>query len=305
MICSFRATRSNTPVHHNNSYLQPSWSSRPPVYAAIKKARTEALPYLLSCAFIANAASFLLPISNPANLFVYGKQLPPLLPWLKIFLLPSLVSIAVTFLVLRLIARQDLRGKAEDGSELTTLTPEGRRAVWGMALAAVVLISASLLGVNLGLPTFAAAVIAIAVAAPVNRKAVIAIVGSVSWSVLPMVAGLFILVEALNAAGALRDIGAAMRMCTQLSPLTGSLSASFGVALLSNVMNNLASGMLTGSAMQTGAFPNYIQHALLIGADLGPNLSVTGSLATILWLIAVRREGGHVSTWTLFKAGAL
>src|SRR5579872_7235934 len=163
------------------------------------------------------------------------------------------------------VARQDLRGKAEDGSELTTLTPEGRRAVWGMALAAVVLISASLLGVNLGLPTFAAAVIAIAVAAPVNRKAVIAIVGSVSWSVLPMVAGLFILVEALNAAGALRDIGAAMRMCTQLSPLTGSLSASFGVALLSNVMNNLASGMLTGSAMQTGAFPNYIQHALLIG----------------------------------------
>jgi arsenical pump membrane protein len=43
----------------------------PAVYAAVKKARTEALPYLLSCAFIANAASFVLPISNPANLVVY------------------------------------------------------------------------------------------------------------------------------------------------------------------------------------------------------------------------------------------
>ncbi len=277
----------------------------PAVYAAIKKARTEALPYLLSCAFIANAASFLLPISNPANLVVYGKQLPPLLPWLKIFLLPSLVSIAVTFLVLRLIARRDLQGKAEDGTGITTLTPEGRRAAWGMALAVVVLMSASLLGLDLGLPTFAAAAIAIAVAVRDNRNAVIAIVGDVSWSVLPMVAGLFILVEALNAAGALRDMGAALKTCSQLSPLAGSLSASFGVALLSNVMNNLPSGLLTGNALQTGILPNYIRHAVLIGVDLGPNLSVTGSLATILWLMALRREGEHVSAWTFLKAGAL
>jgi len=52
----------------------------PAVYAVVKKARTTALPYLLSCAFIANAASFVLPISNPANLVVYGKQLPSLVP---------------------------------------------------------------------------------------------------------------------------------------------------------------------------------------------------------------------------------
>jgi arsenical pump membrane protein len=120
-----------------------------------------------------------------------------------------------------------------------------------------------------------------------------------------MVAGLFILVEALNAAGALRDMGAALKTCSQLSPLAGSLSASFGVALLSNVMNNLPSGLLTGNALQTGILPNYIRHAVLIGVDLGPNLSVTGSLATILWLMALRREGEHVSAWTFLKAGAL
>ncbi len=191
----------------------------PAVYAAVKKARTDALPYLLSCAFIANAASFVLPISNPANLVVCGKQLPPLFPWLKVFLLPSLASIVVTFVVLRLISRRDLRGKAEDGFEVTRLTLEGRRAAWGMALAAVVLISASVLGLDLGVPTFAAAVIAIIVAVRVNGKVVTAIAGAVSWSVLPMVAGLFILVEALNTAGALRDMGAAMKTCSQLSPI--------------------------------------------------------------------------------------
>jgi arsenical pump membrane protein len=44
-------------------------------------------------------------------------------------------------------------------------------------------------------------------------------------------------------------------------------------------------------------------HAVLIGIDLGPNLSVTGSLATILWLIALRREGIAISAWEFLKVG--
>jgi arsenical pump membrane protein len=44
-------------------------------------------------------------------------------------------------------------------------------------------------------------------------------------------------------------------------------------------------------------------HAVLIGVDLGPNLSVTGSLATILWLIALRREGIAISAWEFLKVG--
>ena len=54
-------------------------------YAAAKAADTEPLPYLLICAFIANAASFVLPISNPANLVIYGSRMPPLLAWLAGF----------------------------------------------------------------------------------------------------------------------------------------------------------------------------------------------------------------------------
>jgi len=48
-----------------------------------------------------------------------------------------------------------------------------------------------------------------------------------------------------------------------------------------------------------------MQRAVLIGVDLGPNLSVTGSLATILWLIALRREGLHVSFGAFLKVGAI
>ena len=125
----------------------------PAVYAAVKKARVDALPYLLACAFIANAASFVLPISNPANLVVYGKLIPPLLPWLKMFFLPSIISILVTFLALRLISDKALQGKTEDALAGPQLSPEGRHAAWGIAIAGAVLISASALGWDLGLPT--------------------------------------------------------------------------------------------------------------------------------------------------------
>ncbi|WP_225976282.1 ArsB/NhaD family transporter [Mucilaginibacter ginsenosidivorax] len=44
--------------------------------------------------------------------------------------------------------------------------------------------------------------------------------------------------------------------------------------------------------------PEMVKSAVLIGLDTGPNLSITGSLATILWLVALRREGQKVSAWT-------
>jgi arsenical pump membrane protein len=70
-----------------------------------------------------------------------------------------------------------------------------------MVLFGAVLISASLLGMDLGLPTLLAAVAAIAIAMRGRGKSMAAIAGAVSWSVLPMVAGLFVLVDALRVAG--------------------------------------------------------------------------------------------------------
>ena len=65
----------------------------PAVLAAVRRSEAQALPFLFACAiFIANAASFVLPISNPANLVVFHSGLPPLGRWLLSFLIPSLLS---------------------------------------------------------------------------------------------------------------------------------------------------------------------------------------------------------------------
>src|ERR1700732_279682 len=80
----------------------------PAVYAAATVARVKPLPYLFICAFIANAASFVLPISNPANLVIFGTHMPPLAQWLYQFALPSIASLLVTYLLLRFTQRRAL-----------------------------------------------------------------------------------------------------------------------------------------------------------------------------------------------------
>ncbi len=275
----------------------------PAVYAAVRKARADAQPYLFACALIANAASFVLPISNPANLVVYGSHLPPLIPWLRVFALPSLISIAATFLALRLFFRTSLRGDVKLPADDIALSDSGRRAVWGIAFTAAVLITASAFGRDLGLPTCIAAIVAVLAATRLTARPIREIVSEVSWSVLPLVAGLFVLVEGMNRAGAAGQLGAALRNLAALPAWAGTLGGSFGVAALSNLMNNLPSGLLTGSALQTNHIAARVRGAVLIGVDLGPNLSVTGSLATVLWLIALRREGHQVGALTFLRCG--
>src|SRR6202000_1807321 len=100
------------------------------VSAATRPAGASPLPYLLACAFIANAASFVLPISNPANIVVFDGHLPPLLPWMRTFLIPSIVSIIVTFFVLRFASRKHLREQPAEAEEPVALSAAGKLAAW-------------------------------------------------------------------------------------------------------------------------------------------------------------------------------
>src|SRR5580704_1754162 len=135
----------------------------PAVAAAVHTAKAkQPLPYLLICAFIANAASFVLPISNPANLVIYGSHMPPLLEWLPRFALPSVLSIAVTYAVLRWTQRDALRQSASADMKVPTLSRAGKMTAGGIAATAVVLMLASASGVQLGLPTCLAGLVTLA-----------------------------------------------------------------------------------------------------------------------------------------------
>jgi arsenical pump membrane protein len=279
----------------------------PAVYAATRAAGAAPLPYLFVCAFIANAASFVLPISNPANLVVFGEHMPHLTDWLRQFTLPSIASILVTYAALRLTQRRALNEERIASRVLVppALSHGGKLTAIGIGAMAIVLIAASALDLQLGLPTFICGLVTAAAVLALSRQSPWPVVKRISWSVIPLVAGLFVMVEALIRIGAIGQLSAALHDRVAQSVTGAAWSTGLITAAADNIANNLPVGLVAGSVAAADHLPQQVISALLIGVDLGPNLSVTGSLATILWLVALRREKIDVSFWRFLRIGAL
>jgi len=278
----------------------------PAVAAVVKTAKAEEpLPYLFICAFIANAASFVLPISNPANLVIYGSHMPPLLEWLPRYALPSALSITATYAVLRWTQRTRLRGSVSSEIEVPELSVGGKMAALGIIGTALVLLASSAFDVQLGLPTFLAGAATAVLVLLRSQSGPMTVAKNISWGVLPLVAGLFVLVEALEKTGVTNDLAGLLQGLVQRSATLAAWASAVVLAVGCSLVNNLPAGLVAGRVVEIAHVPDAVRSAVLIGVDLGPNLSVTGSLATILWLTALRREGQSVGAWTFLKLGAL
>ncbi len=277
----------------------------PAVFAVTRKAKARALPCLFICAFIANAASFVLPISNPANLVLYGDHVPALGRWLASFALPSALAIAATFVMLRFSQRADLTGSCEASTEQPALTAGGWTALAGLVLTAVCLLLVSWFDRPLGLPTCMLGLLTAVAVLLIDRSNPWPMLKEISWSVLPLVAGLFVLVEALAETGVTKALAALVKGGLDQSALGTSAAAAALIAVGSNLVNNLPAGLIASTTILDAKPPQVLIDAVLIGVDLGPNLSITGSLATILWLTALRREGEEVGFWTFLKVGCV
>jgi arsenical pump membrane protein len=276
----------------------------PAVAAAMRAAAvSEPLPYLLVCAFVANAASFVLPISNPANLVVYSSHTPPLFEWLPLFALPSLASVAATYGVLRWSQRRRLGREIVHRVEMPRLSFGGRVAGCGIIATALVLMAASAYGYQLGLPTAITGVLTAGVTLLAERRSPLKVAKGVSWGVLPLVAGLFVLVEGLQQTGTIPALGRLLLPAAEGSAAGTAWAFAVVTAFAANLVNNLPAGLVAATVFQSAEFPEMLRRFVLIAVDLGPNLSVTGSLATILWLAALRREGISIGGWAFFKVG--
>lgn len=278
----------------------------PAVLAAAKAAKLERpLPHLFACALIANAASFVLPVSNPANLVVFASRMPTLMAWFGLFLIPSAIAIAVTFAALYWTMRKDLKERLSEDVPVPPLSPDAKIVALGIGVMGVLLLTSSALGIDLGWPSFVAGLASFAVVFLRARPMAIAAAREMSWSALPLVAGLFVLVAALTKIGVADELARLLQQIHATAPQWGTWAAGIATAVVSNVANNLPAGLIAGATMAAShAGPDVIA-ATLIGINLGPNLSVTGSLATVLWLAALRREGIDVGFFQFLKVGAI
>ena len=264
----------------------------PAVLAAVK--RTDARPhaYVFACALVANAASFVLPISNPSNLLFFADRMPPLSEWLTSFALASVVSVALTYAALALLFRRDvaaplivLDGHAPAPRPLASVV---------LAFSAIVLVLTSSLSGPLGQVTFGCGLVAALISATRARSAPLRIARGIAWPVVTLTAALFVLVEALDAAGAAALPRALFAWAAHQAAPVAQAGVALAAALASNLVNNLPVGLDLGKYVGTAHPPAALSAAALVGVNVGPNLTANGSLATLLWLAILRREGAKI-----------
>jgi len=275
----------------------------PAILVVVRKAKIPPLPYLFVCALIANAASFVLPISNPANLVVFRTGMPPLGQWLLAFGLPSVLSIAATYAVLRVYFRNDLRESMESEMTPVALTAEGKVVLAGLGLMLAILLAASAMDKALGLPTCLAALAITAAVSVQSKSNPLKLFGEISWGTLLLVAGLFILVDAAESQGALRFTQEWLSWAQTLAPAAAALVVGFGVGIGNNLVNNLPATLMLIPVLAAHGHGAIL--AMLIGVNIGPNLTYVGSLATLLWRRVVHAEDADIELGEFLRLGAL
>ncbi|MCV7068240.1 arsenic transporter [Mycolicibacterium farcinogenes] len=250
-------------------------------------ARTLAIaprPHAYASAHLANTASLLFPVSNLTNLLAFTVAGLSFTQFTAVMALPWLAGIAVEFAVLRLLFRRELSRPAADVAPPPAEVPVFVLAVLGLTLAGFVI--TSVFDVSPAWAALAGAIILGVRSLAQRRSTVRGIARAVNVPFLAFVLCLGVVVDAVVQNG----LGDAMR---GVLPVGDSLLALLGfaavAAVLANLVNNLPA-VLVLLPLVVASGPGAVL-AVLIGVNIGPNLTYLGSLSNLLWRNVVHRAG--------------
>jgi arsenical pump membrane protein len=248
----------------------------PVVVATAAHMRVTPLPYAYAAGHLANSASLLLPVSNLTNLLAFTATGLSFLHFTGLMLAPWLVAVAVEFLVLRRLFRADLTRPAAE--PVTTVPPLPTVAVTVVALVVVGFGAAELVGLS---PVWPAVVGVLVLAARQLVRRTTRVTDLVQAANLPF--AVFVLALAVVVLAVLRN-GLETMLATVLpdgDALLPLLTVAGIAAVLANLFNNLPATLALLPVAAVGG-PGPVL-AVLIGVNVGPNLTYVGSLANLLW----------------------
>jgi arsenical pump membrane protein len=255
-------------------------------------------PHAYATAHLSNTASLLLPVSNLTNLLAFSTAGLSFSRFTLLMAGPWLVAIGAEYLVHRRFFAADLNPAGVTTGEDAPPLPRFVLAVLALTLAGFAL--TSLAGIQ---PVWAAlaGVLVLGTHGLVrSRTTVVGIGRSLHLSFLVFVLALGVVVEAVMANG-LQDQMA--RLVPGGTSLTALLGIAVVAAVLSNVVNNLPA-VLVLLPLVAGAGPAAVL-AVLIGVNIGPNLTYIGSLSNLLWHRVLGAHGISTRAAEFTMLGAL
>jgi arsenical pump membrane protein len=287
----------------------------PVVYVLVTRLRLPVLPYLFACTFIADTASFLLPISNPINIIVMSRHPLGLATFLRLLFLPNLVVIVINFTIFRLLYRAQLRGSFDLShltmAEKTIRNPQYFKfTLWILGLVAPAYVVASAYRFPLSIIAISGALALLGGALIWNSATLVEAAKGISWSIFGFIAGMFVVVRAIEDTGLTAKFGNLLLHASHGTPFGAVMVGVFGSAIGTNLINNVPMAVVMNASLNSvqSATPlvrNGFLAATMFGCDLGPNLTTVGSLATILWLLILRQRNVEVTGLDYFKVGVV
>lgn len=278
----------------------------PAVYALVTRLRLPVLPFLFACTFIADTASFLLPVSNPINILVLDSFGGGLAAFFRHLLLPSFFCIALNTGLFLWLFRQKLRLSYEMNALQRPIIANAkylRFTLLSLGFTGVAYIAASAAELPVSLIALGASALLLCGAWRYRCLDGSKLRGEISWSIFVFVIGMFVMVRGVENLGLTKVIGDLLTAPSPDHMLQSILLTAGGTALGANLINNVPMSLVMTSALQSVRAQPALYYAAILGADLGPNLTTVGSLATMLWLLILRRKGLEVSTVEYFKLG--
>lgn len=273
----------------------------PIVYAVTRRRSLDPLPFMFATAFVANTASLALPVSNLTNLLLYDALDLSFARFAATMWLPNLVAVATNLAVFlwlfrHRIPRRIARSPVETGDvpALRVASPRWRwTAGAALVLTLFALLASGLTGRPLWWASLAGGGMLLLVAALARRITVQQAIGDVSWSLGVFVIAMTVLVRAVETTW-LADVRPELPEVMWATIGAGVLAGAVG----SNVINNVPMTILARSVLETlpVAARAMAAWSVLVGVNIGPALTTYGSLATMLWLTLVRRNGIDVTT---------
>jgi arsenical pump membrane protein len=269
----------------------------PIVYATVVALRADPLPYLYACTFVANTGSLVFPMSNLTNLLVVDRLGLPFWRFSLAMALPNIVAVAANAVIFLWVFRERLPRRLPP---VRSVPPVSDIRFFRMSAAIFAAVLAGLFLAGLAerplWPVALAGGAALTLVARLQAGfGLRTIVRGVSWPLFPFVWGMAALVRGVEHAGLTESLGRLVLAHPAGSlgsiALTGAVGA-LGANLFNNIPMTLVMLGILASAPRPALWP--LAAATLIGVNIGPALTTVGSLATILWLSLVRRQGVEI-----------
>ncbi|QIK68611.1 arsenic transporter [Nocardioides sp. HDW12B] len=259
---------------------------------------------------LTNSASLLLPVANLTNLLALATLTGMgvgFLDYVALMALPALVVLAVELVGTRRFFRAEEPSASPAPGPAAASGPDhadGEPTPWPAIVLLGLTLGAIAVTGSLGLePVWAATAGALVLAVHAlargrTRPATLARALDVPF--LVFVAGLTVVVRAVVES----RVGEVVHALTPSGEgLLALLGFTFLGAVLANLANNLPA-LLVLLVPAAAAGPLAVL-AVLIGVNVGPNLTYVGSLATLLWRRSLRWNGEEVAWGTFLRHGLL